>query len=47
MMGRKWTVLDVLDDGFVVQYHDDDQPREFTWHALMTVGPREKPPSVV
>lgn len=44
MMGREWTVVDVLDDGLAVQY-DEDEPRVFTWHALTTIGAREKPPS--
>ena len=44
MMGREWTVVDVLDDGLAVQY-DEDEPRVFTWHALKTIGAREKPPS--
>ncbi len=43
MMGREWTVLDVLDDGVVIQY-DDGEPREFKWHALMTIGAGERLP---
>lgn len=45
MMGREWTVVDLLDDGVVAQ-HGDGEPSEFTWHGLMTLGALEKPPSV-
>jgi len=37
-------VLDVPDDGLAIQY-DVEEAREFTWHALMTIGTRDKPPS--
>ena len=44
LMGREWTVVDLLEDGVVVQYADDE-PELFTWHALMTIGACEEPPS--
>ena len=42
-MGREWTVLEVRDNGAVIQHTDDSDPREFTWHGLMTLGARERP----
>lgn len=42
-MGREWTVLEILDNGAVIQHTTDDEPREFTWHGLMTLGAREEP----